>query len=256
MKKQKPAPRRKQQPPGPSLFMTAGTRRRRALILPRYLADESEDKRLLGSAFDRAFETLKKWADLETRGHLARKETALDADFLHEVFGQALGYKTATQSPNKYQLERNYLVPGVGTADGALGEFALGAQASLAAVIELKGADADLDRDKFNGRTPVQQCWDYLNALPECPWGIVSNFVTIRLYHRNRTPLAYQEFRLQDLRKLEVFRQFHYLLETGACSSPDWASSRGPCVCWRKPTTASARSATSSTNPIATTASG
>ena len=58
-------------------------------------------------------------------------------------------------------------------------------------MIELKGAAANLDRDKFNGRTPVQQCWDYLNALPNCPWGIVSNFVTTRLYHRDKTPLAF-----------------------------------------------------------------
>ena len=54
------------------------------------------------------------------------------------------------------------------------------------AVVELKGATTDLDRDRSNGRTAVQQCWDYLNALPGCPWGIVSNFRTIRLYHREK----------------------------------------------------------------------
>ena len=74
-------------------------------------------------------------------------------------------------------------------ADGALGHFQAGKQNSPLVIIELKGSDADLDHDKFNGRTPVQQCWDYLNALPACPWGIVSNFVIIRLYHRNKTPL-------------------------------------------------------------------
>ena len=82
-------------------------------------------------------------------------------------------------------------------------------------MIELKGAAANLDRDKFNGRTPVQQCWDYLNALPECPWGIVSNFVTTRLYHRDKTPLAFQEFRLAELNVKEKFLQFYYLLEFG-----------------------------------------
>ncbi len=88
------------------------------------------------------------------------------------------------------------------------------------AVIELKGPAANLDADKFNGRTAVQQCWDYLNALPDCPWGIVSNFVTIRLYHRNKTPLAYQEFRLQELRKPEIFQQFYYLFEAGGLLKP------------------------------------
>ena len=66
----------------------------------------------------------------------------------------------------------------------------------------------------------MQQCWDYLNALPECPWGIVSNFVTTRLYHRDKTPLAYEEFRLQDLRDVSKFRQFYCLLERGGLVRP------------------------------------
>ena len=111
-----------------------------------------------------------RWVDMQQQGHLRKEETALDADFLHEVFGDALGYKSATESPDDYQLQRNFAVPGVGTADGALGDFSP-ASTRPAAVIELEGADADLDRDKFNGRTPVQQCWDYLNALPGLPLG-------------------------------------------------------------------------------------
>ena len=59
-----------------------------------------------------------------------------------------------------------------------------------------------------------------LNGLPDCPWGIVSNFVTFRLYHRNKTPLAYEEFRLQDLRDLRTFRQFYCLFERGALVRP------------------------------------
>jgi hypothetical protein len=195
------------------LFGKPSSRRRRTLILPRHLAQRAENKTLLGKAFDRAYEILKRWADLQQQGHLQQKETALDADFLREVFGDALGYKTATQSPEKYQQQRNFYVPGVGTADGALGDFSPDAATDPVAVIELKGASADLDHDRFNGRTAVQQCWDYLNALPGCPWGIVSNFVTFRLYHRDKTPLAYEEFHLQDIRKPEIFRQFYCLFQ-------------------------------------------
>ena len=148
------------------------------------------------------------------------KETSLDADFLREVFGEALHYRSATQSPEAYELERNFTIPGVGAADGALGNFLAGAPRSPLVVVELKSADVDLDRDKFNGRTPVQQCWDYLNALPDCPWGIVSNFVTFRLYHRERTPLAYEEFRLQELREVRKFRQFYCLFERGGLVRP------------------------------------
>ena len=87
----------------------------------------------------------------------------------------------------------------MGTADAALGEFPRSRVPT--AVVELKGALTDLDRDRSNGRTAVQQCWDYLNALPGCPWGIVSNFRTIRLYHREKGTLSYEEFTLQELRR-------------------------------------------------------
>ena len=197
----------------PDLFANRGRRPRRALILPRYLTDEASKTQYRGKDQDAAFDIVKHWADLEFDGHLAKKETALNANFLLEIFGEALGYKPSTQSPEEWRLERNYSVPGIGTADGALGNFSPNDLTTVVAVIELKAAGADLDRDKFNGRRVVQQCWDYLNALPNCPWGIVSNFVTTRLYHRDKTPLAYEEFRLQDLRRIERFREFYCLLK-------------------------------------------
>src|SRR5260370_4173078 len=187
-------PPKKPKPTGPDLFVSPTSRRRRALILPRYLEEEAEKLIYAGAQQERAFQILKKWADLESKGHLRKKETALDADFLHQVFGDALGYKAATQSPNKYHLQRNFTVPSIGTADAALGEFTPDNFSSPLVLIELKDADTDLDRDKFNGRTPGRQCCDYLDAFPGCPSGIVSNFVSFRLYHRNQTTLAYQDF--------------------------------------------------------------
>jgi hypothetical protein len=188
--------------------------RRRVLILPRYLEKAAEDKRLLGQRFENAHKVLIRWADLEKDGHLEKKETTLDADFIREVFGEALGYQPSTLSPERYQQQRNFTVSGVGTADGALGDFSRSASSPVA-VTELKGAAIDLDRDRSNGRTAVQQCWDYLNALSDCPWGIVSNYSRIRLYHRDKTPLAYEEFRLQGLRNAEAFRRYYCLFEVG-----------------------------------------
>jgi len=205
---------------GPNLFTPFESPKRSGLILRRFLAEEADKIFYRDDQQARAHEIVKRWADLETEGHLAKKETALDADFLRQVFGEALGYKAATESPDEYQLQRNFTVPGGGTADGALGNFSPDAEASPLVVIELKGPRVNLDRDKFNGRTPVQQCWDYLNALPDCPWGIVSNFVTIRLYHRQKTQHAYEEFRLQDLRDEKRFRQFYCLFERGGLVRP------------------------------------
>jgi hypothetical protein len=127
---------------GPDLFAKLENRGRRLLFLPRFLAEETDAAFLRGKEQDRAHEILRKWADMEAKGHLDVKETAIDANFLQEVFGEALGYKSKTQSPDDYQLERNFTVPGVGTADGALGKFSPGATAPPVAVIERKGARA------------------------------------------------------------------------------------------------------------------
>ena len=240
----------------PVLFAKREIRRRSGLVLNRFLVEEADKMYYRGPEQDSAHAILVRWADLDREGHLARKETSLDADFLREVFGGALHYRSATQSPEAYELERNFTIPGVGAADGALGNFAPGAASSPLVVVELKAADADLDRDKFNGRTPVQQCWDYLNALPSCPWGIVSNFVTFRLYHRDRTPLAYEEFRLQELRDVRKFRQFYCLFERGGLVRPRNGHVLRAPRSWNGPSSASGRSVTSCTQCTATTAGG
>jgi len=185
----------------------------RELISPHILTNESLLAKYDGPERDRAYEIVKKWAEMEKNGQMARmNETALDAEYLNDIFGIALGYTSSQDKPSHYHLERQFPVPGVGHVDGALGHFGSGLPRSPVAVIEMKGTGTNLDRDKSNGRTAVQQCFDYLNALPDCPWGIVCNFTSLRLYHR-RTNQAYQEFKLQDLRKDDVFKRFYCLLE-------------------------------------------
>ncbi|MDB5289657.1 MAG: hypothetical protein JWL69_898 [Phycisphaerales bacterium] len=177
------------------------------------LAEEAQAEILVGAAMDNARTALQTWADLAEKGHLRQKETSLDAEFLEKIFGQALGYKAITESPDEYHREKSFTVPGAGIADGALGRFASGKTVQPVAVIELKGAETDLDHDKFNGRTPVQQCWDYLNQLPDTKWGIVSNYVTIRLYHKESPARAYEEFTVADFRDEARFRQFFFIFE-------------------------------------------
>jgi type I restriction-modification system DNA methylase subunit len=189
-------------------------RRQRALFIPRYLRELSQSSSLEGEARDRAYAIAVRWAELESSGKLAEhKETSIDTQFLDQLFGEGLGYAVKTISPDAWQLEHKITVPGVGTADGALGDFPAAKQPSV--VIELKDANNDIDRDRSNGRTAVQQCWDYLNALPECQWGIVSNFSTIRLYHRSKGTLNYEEFTLQELKDRERFNDFYAIFERG-----------------------------------------
>jgi len=187
----------------------------RRLFLRTYLAATARDKRLEGKAQDHAHEIILRWADLESSGRLGRrKETALRGEFLGDVFGEALGYTFFSADLDRWNIAPEYSVNG-GQADAAIGAFHSGRRAQPRAIIELKGPKVNLDRDRFSGRTPVQQCWDYLNAVPECPWGIVCNFVSFRLYHRNKTPRAYELFTLQELRQRDRFRDFYCIFERG-----------------------------------------
>ena len=97
--KRKDTSRSQSKPGGVDLFAKLEERRRRVLFLPIFLEQEASCAYLRGTKQDQGFEILSKWADLEAKGHLTRKETALDADFLLEVFGDALSYSPATRSP-------------------------------------------------------------------------------------------------------------------------------------------------------------
>jgi hypothetical protein len=199
--------------PEPNTARYGDDRRLRPLFLPNYLKRESRTNLLKGKAQDEAYEIICNWADLESSGKLEeKKETMLEGEFLTEVFGQALGYTLFRENKQRWDFEQKYSVNG-GEADAVIGLFEPGKKCSPRALIELKGPTVNIDRDRFNGRTPVQQCWDYLDAVPECPWGIVCNYVSFRLYHRNQTPRAYELFTLQDLRKKEIFQQFYYLFQ-------------------------------------------
>jgi hypothetical protein len=79
-------------------------------------------------------------------------------------------------------------------------------------IVELKGPKVHLDRDRSAGRTAVDQCWDYLvNTPTTCRWGIVSNYVSFRLYERDSTKKRYEHFTLQELKDWNAFRRFYAL---------------------------------------------
>ncbi len=185
----------------------------RMLFLPKTLVKEAGKFSLPTNEQEKAHEILIRWADLESSGKLDKmNETTLQGDFLADVFGEALGYKRFSENLARWELQAQFGLPG-GTADAAIGFFGSEQEQPPRALIELKGPTVNVDRGRFNGRTPVQQCWDYLNAVPECPWGIVCNYVSFRLYHRNKTPRAFELFTLQELRKLKRFREFYALFE-------------------------------------------
>jgi len=195
-------------------------RYRNSLILPRYVQQKTLDYRLEDEKFENAYKIILRWIDLEKKGKLEKmKEKSLQGEFVGDIFGKALGYTPFSDNKDEWNLEHEFGVNG-GFADGALGFFEKDKK-NPKAVIELKGPTVNLDRDRFSGRTAVGQCWDYLNLLPDCPWGIVSNYVSIRLYHRDFTPHSYLLFVLNELNQEEKFRQFYYIMEKGGLISID-----------------------------------
>ncbi|KPK45371.1 MAG: hypothetical protein AMK72_11145 [Planctomycetes bacterium SM23_25] len=181
------------------------------LILPKLLNHAIIEFRLPKEHEPTVHAVIIKWADMESRGRLsARTETEIEGEFLTEVFGQVLGYTLFSEDRDYWELRPKFTVPG-GTADAAIGRFREQGEEQLHALVELKGPMVNVDRDRFNGRTPVQQCWEYLNARPDCPWGIVCNYVGFRLYHRDKGSRAYEHLTLQELRDIDNFRKFRLL---------------------------------------------
>jgi len=186
-------------------------KQRRRLILPKLLKKAVLERAPNEKEEKTAHDIMVKWADIETSGKLKRmKETTLQGEFLTDVFGQVLGYKLFRENLPQWDFQTPFPVEG-GAADAAIGRFWPGGNDPPRALIELKGPLVNVDRDRSNGRTGVQQCWDYLNAVPACPWGIVCNYVGFRLYHRAKTPRAFELFTLQELRRIDEFRAFRLL---------------------------------------------
>jgi hypothetical protein len=188
------------------LFPLHGRKRHPYLFLKKYLSEQAGKLPVSPEELERVTAALKKWADAALEGHLNQKETTLDAEFLQTIFGEALGYKSITDSPADYHREKNPSIPDTGIADGALGLFSSGKGVAPTVVIELKGADVDLDHDKSAGRTPVQQCWDYLNNLPDTQWGIVTTSRAHRAFTKSSpsttssTPTACANFIISSRR--------------------------------------------------------
>jgi len=181
------------------------------LFIPKLVEHQVKQPRIDGEQIDRAHAIFVRWADLESKGKLKSiKETQLQGDFLREIFGDALGYISRIEGQDTWQLEQHRSF-GMVTPDAVLGSYRESSRAEPAVVIELKGPQVHMDRDRSGGRTAVQQCWDYLDQLPETRWGIVSNIVSFRLYERNHTPRRYEHYALQDLRDKAKFLEFYTL---------------------------------------------
>ena len=184
------------------------------LILPRLLTERATENPFDPARLQVGQDALRRWAELATGAALTAKETALDAEFLKVIFGEALGYRGRTDTPDAFQIERQFPVPEAGYADAALGTFVAGQPLGQpAVVVECKGIKTDLDHDKSNGKTAVEQLWGYLDQLPDTPFGILTNYLVIRLYHHGSPKRVYQEFVVTDFFEPDKAAEFIFLFE-------------------------------------------
>lgn len=158
---------------------------------------------------------IKEWqAAIESGKIYQLSETQQDISFIHQIFGEVLGYDY--QNSQKWNIE---IKPKTDTdstkPDAVLGYFGTENKRVSCAVIELKSATQHLDkiqhRKDFKG-SAVEQAFRYAHKLGrKCNWIIVSNFIEIRLYHASDSS-KYENFEIQTLLNPQNFERFMYLL--------------------------------------------
>ena len=140
-----------------------------------------------------------------------QNESQLEQDFNRIVIRDLLGYRTQQLStPGTLGFKQS--VPGGTIVDAALGNFD-GAEASIAAPLELKGPKVALDRIMpGRAKTPVQQAWEYAIDIPGARWVLLCNMKELRLYAFGYGRQSYELFDLKRLDEPDEFDRFRLLL--------------------------------------------
>jgi N-6 DNA Methylase/TaqI-like C-terminal specificity domain len=157
------------------------------------------------------FEIAQAWAstirDLSIFKH---NESQIEGVFQSRIVEGLLGYQ-----PFDGKGAQNYRPKqpmGKGIVDIALGSFSDGPK--VVAPFELKGADTrDLDAPMAGrNKTPVQQAWEYANAVSGPKWVLVSNMLEIRLYAFGEGQLDYERIDLARIDQADELKKAQLLL--------------------------------------------
>jgi methylase of polypeptide subunit release factors len=152
---------------------------------------------------------LRAWA-----GRQPLNERASETAFIQRFFVETWGYRLQGHAPdgNPYTCRPQFEVPGAGQAGGtgfadlALGRFGEGGDTVAQVLCEFKDIRSGLDARQFrkqNDRSPVNQCFDYLqsawqnrdrDALIEPSFALVTDMNEFRLYIRRLGRTQCQRF--------------------------------------------------------------
>ncbi len=191
-------------------------------LFNRKILDHAVSQFVFPADLDQRHQKILQWvASLESGTLYQVKEVALHGDFLRDIFQDVLGYRSMIAGGGKtWEIAAEETISnGGGSADGAIGFFSgrettkgkVKLEGQVIAPIELKGAKVDLDRQKA-GESPVDQGWRYANHSLGCRWVIVSNYVETRIYHTTKSTAFFETFLLEELKELEPFKRFYFLL--------------------------------------------
>ncbi|HMY18296.1 MAG TPA: Eco57I restriction-modification methylase domain-containing protein, partial [Polyangium sp.] len=205
------------------------TSRTRAPLFHARLLAERVTRHVFPADLEQKHLVIARWSAALRAGKLdGAKEVQLHGDFLGDVFGRVLGYRSRIGTEAEFWEINAEQTVGTGrkSADGAIGFFSGADKDLVIAPIELKPAKQSLDHALGRVFTPVQQAWDYANHAPGSRWIIVSNYKETRLYSTARTPDVYESFSLDELERIDVFKRFYFLFarEQLLASSPTGTS--------------------------------
>ncbi|HRQ79581.1 MAG TPA: Eco57I restriction-modification methylase domain-containing protein [Azospirillaceae bacterium] len=150
---------------------------------------------------ERALERLVFWRDrLEGDAKKGVGEASHLPQFVADLFGEVLGYRSDVDSPAAYTLAREYVNPVDGKcADAVIGRFAPDQPRRPVMVVEGKGPLDPLERP-WAGRkkSAVEQAYLYAVNL-SCDWIVVTNMAETRLYNKRADMRAFERFETRRL---------------------------------------------------------
>jgi N-6 DNA Methylase len=151
------------------------------------------------------------WAEsIRNQSIFKHNESQIEGVFQSRIVEGLLGYQPfGGQGAQNYRPKQPM---GKGTVDIAIGDF--NGAPVIVAPFELKGADTrDLDAP-MPGRkkTPVQQAWEYANAISGAKWVLVSNMLEIRLYAFGEGQLDYEVIDLAKIDQPQELQRLQFLL--------------------------------------------
>lgn len=181
-----------------------------SLFLPKVLA-----KHLTQSAIPTAHLTaIQHWQASINDGSLKKLgEKSAHGAFIQTFLVTLLDYTTVATHA-QYSASYEMGIKKGGIVDVALGHFGKDVEPHIVAPFELKGLDTPNLDAIMSGRhkTPVQQAWEYANAIKGAKWVLVSNYREIRLYAVGHGLQSYESWDVLTLDQPAEYARLRLLL--------------------------------------------